>query len=469
MFPGSVCVSLTPRRIDDVLRAQTAGADCMEIRLDYLDDPGEADQIAWRELPLPAIATCRGRDRGGRFEGSVNSELGILDRAVASGARYVDVDYRIARPFPSADVIGSYHDFEGTPEDLDTLMDSICRGPVSVGKIATMAGSWSDNRRLFRLLGKSWAKPVIVIGMGPVGQITRVLGPSRGSALTYAALEEQSAPGQLALGELIGTYRFPQITRQTRVLGIIGNPVDHSRSPELHNRAFQTARLDYVYLRFPVEIASDFCENAEAIGIEGFSVTIPHKVEVMKYLDEVTPEAEAVGAVNTVYREDGRWKGDNTDVYGIRVALKDFDLRGKSIVILGTGGAARAAVAALEPSSSITVLSRTHAVGTLDWSRPIRVDRLENYGSYDPDLLINATPVGMFPDLDSTPVVDVGNAAAVFDMVYNPPRTRLLKEAERRGKRTFSGTAMFIAQAARQFERWTGYEAPAAVYCEGGP
>ena len=420
--------------------------------------------VRWSDLPVPAIATCRGRDRGGRFEGSIEEELRILGRAVENGAQYVDVDFRFAKEFPTAGVIGSYHDFDSTPEDLEDLLDAVCRSPVSVAKVATMVRSWTDNRRLLALLDRSWPKPVVVVGMGPMGQITRVIGPSRGSALTYTSSGEKAAPGQLALDELLDTYRFRQIGGGTRIIGIVGNPVDHSASPALHNRAFEASGLDYVYLKFPVDAVDDFFGNLKQIGIDGFSVTIPHKIAIMRFLDKVSPEAEAVGAVNTVYREDSKWIGDNTDVHGIRAALKDFDPRGKSVLIIGTGGAARAAVAALDEAASITLLSRTRKEETLEWSRRVPVDSLENSSRYDVDLLINASPVGMSPDVDETPVSGPIGARLVFDMVYSPLRTRLLREAEAQGKQTISGMVMLVAQAARQFEIWTKHPAPQSVF-----
>ncbi len=464
MFPGPICVSLTPKNAAEVISPVTEGADCIEVRLDYLEHPGASEGIEWRDLPVPVIATCRGRDQGGRFAGSIGDELRILEGAVRNGARYVDVDYRFARQFSPADVIGSYHDFDSTPEDLEGLLAAVCQSPVSVAKIATFVRTWSDNRRLLELLEKPWPKPVIVIGMGPIGQITRIIGPSRGSALTYTSVGDESAPGQLTLRELIDTYRFREVGPSTRLLGIVGNPLDHSRSPVLHNRAFQAMGLDYVYMKFPVERVDDFFDHARSIGIGGFSVTIPHKVDVMPYLERVTAEARAVGAVNTVYLDGTLWKGDNTDMHGIREALKGFDVQGKKVVVLGTGGAARAAVAALDSAESVTLLSRTRKAGTLDWSRRVQVDRLENCSSYETDLLVNATPVGMTPEIEATPVSGPIHANLVFDMVYNPPRTRLLRDAAAQGKQVISGTAMFFAQAARQFEIWTGHPAPEAVF-----
>lgn len=466
MLPGPVCVALTPKTAGEILEAEVATVDCVEARLDYLSDPEESFAIRWGELPVPAIVTCRGKERGGEFDGSIDEEWSILSRAVENGARWVDVDYRHVRSFGDARVIGSYHDFERTPEDLEGLMSSVCGSDADIAKLATTVRSWSDNRRLLDLLGKPWPKPVIVIGMGEMGQITRIVGPCRGSVMTYVALDRPSAPGQMGLEELEGVFRFRKIRSGTHLVGIVGNPVSHSRSPQLHNRAFDQSGLDFVYLRFPVHDIGDFFSNARALGIVGFSVTIPHKVEVMRYLDGMTREAAAVGAVNTVYRTNDRWVGENTDVHGVRVALANVPVDGARVVILGTGGAARAAVAALDTAESVTLLSRSREPGSLEWSRRVDVDSVSRYDRYEADLLINTTPVGMFPDVNRSPIEGPIHANYVFDMVYNPAETRLLRMAREQGKRAIGGGGMFLAQARRQFEIWTGQQAAGDLFAE---
>lgn len=465
MLPGPVCVSVTPASVADVFGTPLQGADCIEARLDYIAHPGEAAGAQWNRLPVPLIATCRGVERGGRFDGSVADEVRILRQAVSDGAKFVDIDYRFADLLPEVDVIGSYHNFKATPEDLADVLERVCRGPSAVAKVATMVNSWSDNRRLFDLMNRDWPKPVVIVGMGAMGQLTRILGPSRGTALTYAATgSEGSAPGQLKLEELLETYRLGRIGSGTRLVGIVGNPVAHSRSPELHNRAFEAARLDYVYLKFPVDELDDFFGNAEALGIEGFSVTLPHKVAVGNRLPNLTPEAIAAGAVNTVYRHDGEWKGDNTDVHGVRESIKHVDVRNKQVVILGAGGAARAAVAALHDAGDVTLLTRSGTARAPEWSREVRFDSIDNIDDYKPDLMINATPVGMAPETEQTPVPGPIRAETVFDMVYTPRLTRLLREAAEQGRNTISGTTMFLAQAARQFVAWTGHRPPEGIF-----
>jgi 3-dehydroquinate dehydratase/shikimate dehydrogenase len=454
LAPGALCVPLTPRSLDEVFSSDLSGADCVEIRLDYLAQPQESVHARWDRLPMPVIATCRGKERGGQFDGSIEEELRILESAARNGAQYVDMDYRFARPIAGADVIASFHDFEGTPEDLGSLMNRVCQSTGQIVKIATMAKSWADNRRLLDLLSRPWPKPVIVSGMGDIGQITRVIGPARGSFLSYAGLvANASAPGQLTLREMKDVYRFRSVRRTTKLLGIVGYPVGHSLSPIIHNRAFDALGLDFVYLKFPTPEVKDFFENARGIGIEGFSVTIPHKTAIIPFLDELTLEAREAGAVNTVSLHNGKWIGDNTDVRGVRAALDSagFDPADKTILILGAGGASKAAVAALKGAKSVTVLSRRE---------------VPEASSHDCDLLINATPVGMFPYVDVSPVRGPIPGNVVLDMVYNPPITRLLRSAREQGKTVIQGTTMFLAQAARQFEIWTGHHAPSEIFEE---
>jgi shikimate dehydrogenase len=204
-------------------------------------------------------------------------------------------------------------------------------------------------------------------------------------------------------------------------------------------------------VKLPAPDVKDFMETARAVGLSGFSVTIPHKIAVMPFLSQLTPSATAVGAVNTVSDENGNWIGDNTDVYGVEAALQSvgFDARGKKVVIMGRGGGAKAAAAAVRGANDIATLSRTEVAGA---------------GSMSCDLLINATPVGMFPNVDEAPIRGSIAANIVFDMVYNPPATALLKSAESQGKTTIPGMRMLLAQAARQFEIWTKQPAPREIY-----
>jgi 3-dehydroquinate dehydratase/shikimate dehydrogenase len=454
MGSEKLCVSLTPSSLEDVFASDVSGVDCVEIRLDYLKDPKAAKDTRWDRLPVPVIATCRGRDRGGLFDGSIQAELDILKSAAQNGARYVDVDYRYVRPVPPADVIASYHNFEETPKDIIDIANQALASGAQIAKVATQVNRWEDNRRLFELLSRRNPKPLIVAGMGDIGQITRIVGPSRGSFLSYAAPTtsgRQAAPGQLSVQEMLETYKFRRIRQSTKLLGILGMPVGHSLSPVLHNRAFEKMNLDFAYVKLPAPDIQDFMENARTVGLSGFSVTIPHKMAVMPFLSRWSPAATAVGAVNTVSDDNGAWIGDNTDVFGVEAALQSvgFNPRGKKVVIMGRGGGARAAAAAVREAKDVSTLSRTELAGC---------------GSVACDLLINATPVGMFPNVEDTPVQGRIGAEIVFDMVYNPTETALLKSAKSQGKTTIPGMRMLLAQAARQFEIWTKQPAPREIY-----
>jgi 3-dehydroquinate dehydratase/shikimate dehydrogenase len=421
MRSGGLCVSLTPESIDEVFTLDIAGADYVEVRLDYLKEPQSAGSIRWDRIPVPVIATCRGADRGGLFQGSVEEECSILETAVRNGAKFVDIEYQYARPFGDAQVIASYHNFDNTPPDLESIIEQACASNAQIGKVATHVNRWSDNRRLLEAMTKPWPKPVIVSGMGDMGQITRVAGPSRGSFLCYVSSGKESAPGQVRLSEMLDAYKFRRIKKSTKLIGILGMPVGHSQSHIIHNRGFEKCGVDFAYMKFAANEVEDFFENASACGIRGFSVTIPHKMAVIPFLKRVSDEASKIGAVNTVSEIPEGWAGDNTDVDGVRAALSTggFDSTGKRVVILGRGGGAKAVVAAVAGAREINVLSR---------------DEIAAAGKYECDLLVNATPVGMFPNVDQSPVEGEIQAGSVFDLVYNPPMTRLLQNAKEQGK-----------------------------------
>jgi 3-dehydroquinate dehydratase/shikimate dehydrogenase len=470
LLPNGICASLTPVVLDDVFKADLTGADSVEIRLDYLKDPFSSTQVSWSSLPVPLIAVCRREVRGGRFKGSRQEELDILKAAVRNGAAAVDIDYRDdTAVLSAAHVIASYHNFDETPADIERHVALACDRPARIAKVATNVRSWTDNARLLKLMERDWPKPVIISGMGELGQITRLIGPSRGSFLTYATTRQPSgqiaAPGQLSLSEMIDVYGFRRIRRDTKLIGIVGNPLRHSLSPLLHNRAFFKANLNFAYLKLPAPDLRDFFQNARAIGIHGMSITMPYKIAVMEYAAAVSTDARDVGAINTLVNVDGEWIGHNTDVDGVRAALSSahFSAAGKRVVIIGTGGAARAAVSALSGAKQIVVLSRNPGRHE-GWPARVEFDLLENIGKRVCDLLINATPAGMYPAPETSPVSGPIPADVVFDMVYNPPITTLLKEARRQGKTVISGTTMFLAQAARQFEIWTGYKAPPELF-----
>jgi 3-dehydroquinate dehydratase/shikimate dehydrogenase len=296
---------------------------------------------------------------------------------------------------------------------------------------------------------------------------SRVLAPAFGSAWTYAApsLAAGTAPGQITSRQMHNLFRVEKLGRKTRIYGVIADPVRHSMSPQIHNKALQSKRIDAVYLPFlvpPVHLR-DFVELAVQLPVAGFSVTIPHKQKIVKYLDHVDPLARRIGAVNTVWRRAGRWRGTNTDVPGVLEPLgRRIKIPKSSILIAGNGGAARGAAFALtDAGAQVSIAGRTpekvRSLARLTGAEALSMDQLKGRHF---DAVVHATPLGMYPHGNGCFFDDEIPADLVFDMVYNPLETELLKRAKQQGRKTIAGIEMFVEQAAHQFELWTGEQAP---------
>jgi 3-dehydroquinate dehydratase/shikimate dehydrogenase len=306
--------------------------------------------------------------------------------------------------------------------------------------------------------------------MSDIGVSTRVLSLAAGCIFTYAApLEsEGTAPGQIQAKLMRGLYRADKLGKHSRVFGVIADPVAHSKSPQIHNRAFQSKRIDAVYLPFRVATPAlgDWMKLAEGLPISGFSVTIPHKQRILRYLDTIDPLARRIGAVNTVWKKNGKWRGTNTDVAGILKPIEQrLRLSRATLLLAGYGGAARAAAFALhDAGAKITITGRDEAkAAALAKTVGAEVISLAAAEKQKFDIVLNATPVGMHPHVERCIFRNNIPGDLVFDMVYNPRETLLLKRAQEQGRKVISGAEMFLEQAAEQFEIWTGETAPRAV------
>ena len=276
------------------------------------------------------------------------------------------------------------------------------------------------------------------------------------------------------------------ISGRTRICGIIGDPIEHTMSPVMHNAAFKNKGLDYVYLPFRVkpEDLGKAIEGMRALNIRGLNVTIPHKVAVIQFLDELDPLAGKIDAVNTIVNDDGILKGYNTDATGFLQALIEggIEPKGKRVVILGAGGASRAiSYILVERGAQIVILNR---LLELDWAKELASRILQTFAREvealelnrenlarvleKADILVNATKVGMSPDIDETPVNSglLKPNLVVYDIVYNPIKTRLQREAEVAGATVISGLDMLVWQGALAFEKWTGVKAPVKLMKE---
>jgi len=450
----------------------------LEFRLDYLPRPALAlsrlKQFHDYYPQVVSIATCRRAANGGKFRGSIASQLDLLSKAAAAGCQLVDVELQSgARCKPDywnrlrsrAALIVSYHDFHATRRLEETLAKMTALS-ADFYKIVTTATTLSDNVTMMKFLEKNGDKHSLIgLCMGEQGIVSRVLAVRAGSAFTFAAVreDEKTGPGQMTAQDLRGTYRIEQVDAATRVYAVAGDPVAHSLSPALMNAALRRETVNGVYLALHAKSLKDLMACVRDIPIHGLSITMPYKEAILRHLDNTDPYTSKIGACNTVVRQDGKLYGFNTDTAGVvRPLQQRLSLDKAKILVLGAGGAARAAVFGLkERGAEVYILNRTAGPAQkLARSARARTIRRTDLKKLSFDAIINATPVGMGNTRESPLNEHEIKAHYVFDMIYDPMETRLMKMAKAAGAEVIPGVEMFVQQAARQFEIWTGKPAP---------
>ena len=475
-----ICIPITARSAEDTVSEMLSAskyADIVELRIDYIPELQNAETCIEESLKRktkPVIITNRPEREGGKFNGREQDRLHLLQKAIELGADYVDVEYDSIKQITrrnSSKIIISHHNFKETPHNLSKIYDDICQQKPDIVKIVTYANDIIDNIRIFELL-KSAQIPTISFCMGESGYISRILTKKFGGFLTFASLEKgkESAPGQLTVDELSKIYHFKEINEETKLYGIIGNPVSHSMSPAIHNASFIEKGLNNVYVPLKIANIDAFMRECRKIDFQGFSVTIPHKESVLPFLDDLDHTARKIGAINTIVNRKGKLTGYNTDcmaaVMGLEYSMKEANetLNNKKVSIIGAGGAARAIAFGLkEKGCDITIFNRTiERAEKLSHDVKCKFESFEEIHQIDSDILINTTSIGMFPNVDQTPVPKniLNEGMIVFDAVYNPIETRLLRDAKEQGCHTVNGLSMFINQAAEQFRLWTDIDAP---------
>jgi 3-dehydroquinate dehydratase / shikimate dehydrogenase len=478
-FADRVCAVLATGKAQELmiqLRRARRYSRTIELRLDWLRSDRERGKFlaALGRYPrkgLTLLATCRRILGGGKLAGGAEAELYWLGQAREAGCEWCDVEIETLRELPEQSarawpvppkILLSFHDFERTPS-LPGRFAHAPGGEVDAIKVAARARSIRDSLRLLRLARSS--KDVISVPMGEIGLPARLLALRDGSALAYAPLAEATAPGQVSLHDFKRLYRADAITRQTEVYGVIGNPIAHSLSPLLHNTGFVAARRDAVYMPFLVENLGEFLKAIPEFGLRGFSVTLPHKRSIMKYLSACEPMAEQIGAVNTVaIGRNGGLSGSNTDYLGVLRALEtELDLRDSRVLIFGAGGAARAAAFALANAGAEVLICarRESAARELAKACGGQAIRRKHLASARFEAVVNATPVGMHPASGKSPLSRRElNCEVAMDLIYRPLETPLLRLAREKGIKAVSGVEMFLAQGFAQWELWTGKPAP---------
>jgi shikimate dehydrogenase/3-dehydroquinate dehydratase type I len=507
-----ICVPITDQTHAKALRSIERSApmvDALELRMDLIED-GDLPNLLARARQvaegIKVIVTCRRPEEAlvpvdqskskpktvrskavkmKRLKEAITLEADYVDIEMAEGAKAVyALQVHRRRMKSKTQIIVSWHDVTGTPplarlKEIFRMCEAL---KPDVVKIVTMAQTEEDNIRILSLIpyARFRSMKIIAMCMGEKGKLSRVAAPLLGSLLGFAVLQEEraSAPGQLTVRAmrqiarlLEDTPRFPRrpgSSDEMRHFILLGNPVRHSLSPLMHNTALAAMGINGCYTAF---CANDICEALDGIrglGIRGASVTIPFKTEVMEYLDEIHPDARALGAVNTIVNHHGCLIGYNTDWTGLIQSLKDkIRIKGKTIAILGAGGAARAAAyGVIREGGNPLIFNRSDEKGRQLASRfGCPFYPLAELNRISADVLVNATSVGLFPQVDQSPVPGeiLPRFAYVMDIVYHPLRTKLLRDAEAGGCKTINGLEMFVRQGAEQLKLWTGKDAPVAL------
>jgi len=451
----------------------------LELRLDYLKSPISAiprlRRLAEARPDAILIGTCRRKAPGGNFTGTLEEQIEILRKASEAGCLALDVDIESAEAMSGEDyeelrsraaVVLSSHDFQGTSRLEETFARMRCF-TADFYKVVGTATCLHDNVVMTRFLHEHCQEYTMVgMCMGEQGTLSRILGIRAGGAFTFGAeaAGRETAPGQPTYRDLRNFYRILQVETVTKTYGIAGNPISHSMSPLVMNTAFRRENVNAVYLPLHAKTLTDLLATIRDLPLDGVSVTMPYKEVLVPHLDNSDTVTQQTGACNTLVRaKDGRLFGFNTDVYGVVAAIEArMPLQGARVLVMGAGGAARAAVFGLRAKGAeVAILNRTPAKGQeLAKAAGATTIKRSEVAKQTFDLILNATPLGMAASPESPLEEHELNTQWVFDTVYNPIETRLLKMAQEKGCGTISGIEMFLLQAARQFEIWTGKPAP---------
>lgn len=480
-----LCVTIARTRhkhtINEHLDVAAQGAKLVELRLDYIGRSIDLARLL-KDRPTPVVVTCRRKEDGGRWERTEEERLMLLRQAIALGIEYVDLEEDTALKIPrygKTKRIVSMHNFEGTPEDLEGIHASLSKLDADIVKIAVKANSFHDAARMLDLMRNAQV-PTIGISMGEYGSLTRILATRFGAPFTFCVFntDRRVAPGQLSFHEMKHVYRADTIGPNTKLFGVVADPVAHSYSPLLHNASFEASGLDYRYVPFRVapEDLSYFVKWCQREKIGGLSVTIPHKQAILPLLTQAESAAQGIGACNTVVFNGEELIGYNTDYRAamdcLNEALAKSDNRanpfqGLSVLLLGSGGVSRAIGYGLaQRQALITVCGRNHeACEALAKELNGKWIPWEDRHKIQPNILVNGTPIGMFPDMDSSPykTASLTSNTLTFDTIYNPEQTLFIKGARSAGSPVITGLQMFVRQAAYQYRLFTGLVPPIDV------
>ena len=470
----------------EIIEASRRGARMIEVRLDFLTKAPDFKRLLAAK-PCELVATVRRQQDGGRWTGEEAERTILLRQAIVAGFDWVDLETDIAdeiRRFGKVKRIVSYHNLREVPHDLEKIYEKMCKQDPDVVKIAVSAQQPADNLRVLDLL-KSPSRPTVAFCLGDMGFPSRILAARYGAPFAYAAFNKERtiALGIPSFEEMKDVYHYHLLNSDTQIFGVIGNPVAHSLSPVIHNAALQQLDINGVYLPFRVPRSGlqSFLEKFDRFPVQGYSVTIPHKEAALRLAKEKDPSASRVGAANTLVQRADGFSASNTDYQAARDSLLAHleliakegetgqsmpfpNLQGWKVLQLGAGGVGRAVAHMLrDEGAQVVIANRTHEKAE-DLADDVgcKAATWETRHNIQCELLVNCTSVGMHPNVDECPVHPsyLHPDMMVFDTIYNPESTMLIKEAKAHGCTVLTGVDMFVRQAQMQFLLFTGREPP---------
>ena len=475
-----ICLTLMESSLDadlEILGKYRSFIDMVELRLDMLMDPIlVSPELVKLKLKIPAIITYRRKKEGGKYEGSEKYRKKVLNTFAKTGFNFIDLE--MGTSFSEIEesalkngtrIIRSYYNFKGVPDNLEGIIRKLASRPGEIPKLAVYPVNSTETLMFFRVFEKvKDIKDKIILGMGVYGLPSRILYKKLGSMFSYCSIQgNRGDPGQLNPEDIKNLYRVTSINKSTAVFGIIGNPVMHSQSPQLHNKAYQRASINAVYIPFLVDNISRFFNLANVLKIDGFSVTVPHKINIIEYLDEKSPEINSIMSCNTVIRKGEIWKGFNTDPEGfLRPLLSRIDMASfNNCAVIGAGGAARAVISALKSiGKEVSIFNRS-----LQKAEKLANETNSSFYPFtdqellsDFDLIVQTTTVGMSPLVNETPLpgYKFRKGQFVYDIIYTPLKTKFLVDAEASGAVIIGGMEMLTTQGIKQFELFTNLPFP---------
>jgi len=481
--PVKTCLSFLPAsktELNGILK-ETYSADLIELRLDHLNDIPFSD--IRKSFKQPVIITLRMPEEGGFWKYTSEKRIPLFQAALDSGMDYIDLEWKYSQSIldglvlkDKSKVILSHHTSERNFDNLLNIYEQMKKIPADIYKLIFTANDINDNLVALQLqqMLKDDAGKFIIHAMGEPGKISRILGALRGNAWTYVSQDsvKETASGQLSVNEF-NAYHLAEKSSHTRIIGLVGYPIAQSFGWILHNKLTHICKQkmgetfspanDFIYLNFPVMDFHNFWEKWKDI-ISGLSITIPHKEKVTLVADVVSPEVQSSGVCNTILKRDDKWYGHNTDYLAIADLLKPYlEKLQEGVLIIGTGGTARTSIAVLKDLGieSVFITGRNEERG-LELSKIFSVSFLsrEELGGNRIAGMIQTTPVGMYPKVNEIPeeakLLKPGQI--VLDVIFNPAKTEFLKAAEKLGCKIISGRDMYLNQAWRQFQLFSGLE-----------